>query len=67
MTYPRLVIKTARASYWEVSDGIYQATKGDPPTNQAGYRSLLAIMQQKGEPWDVRAPIMEKMRRDEKP
>ena len=67
MTYPRLVVQTDRAAYWEVTDGIYQATKGPAPTNEAGYRSLLAIMQQKGEPWEFRLPYMVKARTGEKP
>ena len=58
MTYPQQIAKTDRATYWEVEPGIYQATKGAAPTNTAGYRSLLAIMQQKGEPWSVRQPYM---------
>ena len=54
-----LILTTQRATYWEVEPGVYQATKvGEQPKTVAGYRSLLAIMQLKGEPWETRLPYM---------
>ena len=50
--YPRLIETTARASYWEVKKGVYQATTpgGAAPTGTGGYANLRALKGLKGEP-----------------
>lgn len=68
VTYPRLIIETERAAYWEVAEGVYNATPiGRRPANTAGYASLLAIMGQKGEPWETTAPYIQTLRDGRKP
>jgi hypothetical protein len=67
-TYPRLIIETERAAYWEVAEGVYNATPiGRLPANVAGYASLPAIMGQKGEPWATKAPYIQMGRDNRKP
>lgn len=51
-TYPRLIEATRRAAYWEVQEGLYQATMHVQvkPCTHSGYRSLEALKRLKGEP-----------------
>ena len=47
----QLIRTTARASYWRLPSGVYQASKpGEKPTdNGAGYHNLQALMRLKGD------------------
>lgn len=51
-SYPRLIETTARASYWEVQKGVYQATPpgGAAPKGIGGYANLGSLKRLKGEP-----------------
>jgi hypothetical protein len=44
------IYQTDRATYCQHDNGHYQATTGQEPTNDAGYKRLDSLMLLKGEP-----------------
>lgn len=44
------IYQTERATYWQMPSGVYQATSGQEPTLDSGYKRLDSLMALKGEP-----------------